>query len=271
MTRATIVLVGHSLRRMRTALIGLGILLAGFEFLLTQIAVYLLRRSAFGELSMLMPEFVRTVAGPSALAFMSFSGIVALGYFHPAVIGSAVGLMIAIATEPAGEVETRFADLILSRPLGRAQPITRTLVVLAVSGNAILALMITGTRLGLACCTPKDSPHLSPGLIGSLAVSLATVMMCWAGVTLAIAAASRRRAVAGSIAGGAALAAYLLDYVGRAWEPARGVSALSPFHYFEPMSLVAGQPLSGWNMSVLTGIGVAGTIVAYTVFRHRDI
>lgn len=271
MSLRTLVLVAHSLRRIRAVLLGLGLLLAGFQFLLTQVAVYLMRQRAFGPLSMLLPDFVRTVAGPSALAFMSFTGIVGLGYFHPMVIATLVGLMITIATEPAAEVESRVVDLTLARPLARSDVITRTLLVLAIAGSVVLGLMTLGTWVGLACCAPADADRPSLGLIVSLTVSLLGVMVCWAGVALAIAAASRRRAVAAAVAGVAALAAYLVDYLGRAWDPARSVSALSPFHYFEPMTVIMGQPLSSRNMSVLLGIGLATTVLSYVVFAERDI
>jgi ABC-2 type transport system permease protein len=270
-SRATLALVAHSLRRLRAVVIGVGLLLAAFQFLLTQVAGYLLGRSAFGELATLIPDFVRTAAGPSTFAFMSFAGIVSFGYFHPVVIATLVGMIITIATEPATEVETRFVDLTLSRPLARYSVITRTLAVLAVAGGAVLGLMMAGTWTGLTCCTPADAPRPPGRLIGSLALSLAAELVCWAGIALAFAAAARRRAVALTAAGGLALAAYLLDYLGRIWEPARRISVLSPFHYFEPTLLVVGAPLSGWNLAVLVGAGAAASVAAYVLFAHRDI
>jgi hypothetical protein len=270
-SRRTLVLVGHSLTRIRGALIGLGVLLAGFQFLLTQVAGYLMRQGAFGQLSSLVPDFVRAALGPEMLAFMSFSGIIALGYFHPIVIVSLVGLMITIATEPTGEIETRFVDLTLARPLRRQETVTRTLLVLAVAGSMMLALMIAGTSTGLTCCVPADAERPSFGIILSLAVSLATIMVCWAGVALAMGTLARRRSVAGALAGVIALAAYLLDYLGRAWQPAAAASRLSPFHYFEPMTLIMGQSLSGRNAAVLLAIGLTGSVVAYVVIGKRDI
>lgn len=267
----TIALTVHSLRRIRPILIGIGILLAGFEFLLTQVAVYLMRRSAFGQLSALIPDFVQTSAGPMGLAFMSFSGIVSLGYFHPLVMAALVGLAITIASEPTAEVEVRFTDLTLARPVARHDAMTRTLLVLALSGAAMLALMMLGTWIGLSCCTPADAGRPAPRVILSLAASLAAVMICWGGVTLALAAAARRRAVAGGVAGVSAFAAYLVDYLGRAWEPAEAISTLSPFHYFEPMSIVAGEPLDVQNLLVLAGIGLVGIVLGYVVFTRRDL
>jgi beta-exotoxin I transport system permease protein len=271
MSRRTLVLVGHSLRRIRGVLLGLGLLLAGFQFLLTEVAAYLMRQGAFSQLSALIPDFVRTAAGPETLAFMSYGGIVALGYFHPIVITALVSLMIAIATEPAGEIEMRFVDLTLARSLSRAEMVTRTLIVLLVSGSAMLALMVAGTSAGLACCVPPAADPPSWGVIASLAMSLGTIMAAWGGVSLAIGVMVRRRSVGGTVAGVLALTAYLLDYLGRAWEPAAGLSRLSPFHYFEPMTLMMGQPWNRADAAVLVGAGIAGTIVSYLIISRRDI
>ena len=75
MTRRVLVLIGHSLRRVRAALMVLAILLAGFQFLLTQVAAYLMRRNGFSQLSDFIPDFIRTAVGPEGLAFMSFGGV----------------------------------------------------------------------------------------------------------------------------------------------------------------------------------------------------
>lgn len=271
MTRITFVLVGHSLRRIRGLLIGLGAMLAAFEFLLTQVAAYLMRQSAFSQLSALIPDFVRTAAGPEALAFMSYIGIVGLGYFHPIVLTSLVGLMIAVATEPSGEVETRFVDLTLARPLVRVAMMVRTVIVLLLGGCLMLALMIGGTWIGVTFFAPEGAERPSLTMLVALAATLGAVMACWAGVALAIAAGARRRAVAGGIGGALALGSYLLDYLGRAWEPASALSRLSPFHYFEPMAVVMGGPLNGGNMTVLIIVAAIGTLVGFVTFAKRDV
>jgi len=271
MTRGTFTLVRHSFTRIRGVLLALGLLLAAFQFLLVQVAAYFARENAFNQLSVLVPDFVRTVAGPSVLGFMSFAGIVSLGYFHPIVITALVGLTIAIATEPAGEVELRFVDLALARPITRGDAMTRSVLVLIGAGSLMLLLMMAGTWTGLTCCAPPGVDRPSPALIASLASNLAAVMTAWGGVSLAIAASAKRRAAAGTAAGVCALAAYLLDYLGRAWEPAQAVSALSPFRYFETMPLVMGASLSIWNIAILTGIGVVGAAIGYIRFARRDI
>jgi hypothetical protein len=118
---------------------------------------------------------------------------------------------------------------------------------------------------------PADADPPSLGVIVRLALSLATVMTCWGGITLAIGILSRRRAVAASIAGLLALGTYLLDYLGRAWEPAATISKLSPFHYFEPMVVITTQSLSAANATLLIAVGMAGVIASSVAIGMRDI
>jgi hypothetical protein len=149
--------------------------------------------------------------------------------------------------------------------------ITRTVVVLVAAEAAVLLAMTMATWTGLACCTPADAPRPAAATIRSLAVLLGTVTLCWGGLALAAASAVRRRATASGLAAVAALATYLLDYLGRIWDPARWLSTLSPFHYFEPSSLVTGAPLNARHVAVLLAIGLAGTFVGYGIFSRRDL
>ena len=271
MNRRVVALVTHSLRRIAGILLGLSLLLAGFEFMLTQVAAFMMRHGIFSQLSSMMPDFVRVLLGPSALTFMSFTGIVAFGYFHPMVIAAAIALAVAIGTEPAGEIEARFVDLTLARELKRLDVIARTVVVFLVSTTVFLGSMLLGTWAGLTCCVPADAPKPTVHLVLSLVFTLGTLMVGWGGIALAVAVASKRRVVAGTLVGVAALAAYLLDYLGRAWDPARTIGSLTPFHFFEPMTLVSGASLSARNIAGLVAIGLIATIIGAVVLSRRDI
>ena len=120
-----------------------------------------MRRGGFSQLSDFIPDFIRTAVGPEALAFMSFGGVVSLGYFHPIVMTALVGLTITIATEATGEIEMRFVDLTLARPLPREALVVRTLAVLAVAAALMLTAMLAGTWIGLSCCVPAEAEHPS--------------------------------------------------------------------------------------------------------------
>jgi len=269
--RAVLILVVYSLKRARTLVIAMAVLLAGFQVILVVVAGSIQRSGSFDQLTQMVPPFLRQMMGSSLMSFMSFSGIVCLGYFHLSVMGSLVGLSIALGTTPTSEVEIGFMDLRLSRPIARHWIITRSIVVMTISTVAVLGMMMIGTWAGLNWLAPKEVTWPTARLIVSLVANLAMLMLCWSSVAMAIGSASRRRSVAGGLAGILALAMFLLDYVARAWQPAERVAWLSPFRYYSPLDLVMGQALSAKNLGVLAGIAVCGFSLAYVLFSRRDI
>ncbi len=264
-----ILLLSLSLKRARTLLIATGLLLAAFQVLLVLIARSI-RPTEFDQLASLLPPFVRAILGPSLASVMSFGGIVCLGYFDLAIVAALLALIIALATVPASEVETGFADLILARPLRRHWIITRTIALVLLSTLMMLALMMAGTWAGLATLAPEDAQWPSPIMIGSLALNLGLLMLCWSGIAMAFGAACRR-SVASATTGLLALAALLLDLTGRMWPPAERFAWLSPFRYFIPFDLVMGTALPVENILVLWAIAMSGFTVAYLLFSQRDI
>lgn len=268
---APLTLVVYSLRRARTLVVAMAVLLAVFQVLLIVVAGSIQSSGSFEQLGELMPPFIRQMLGSSFISLLSFSGIVSLGYYHLAVMGSLVGLSIALGTMPTSEIEVGFMDLILSRPLARHWIITRSIITMLISMLAVVGMMMIGTWAGLNLLATRQAPWPSLNLILSLAVNLAVLMMSWNAIAMAIGAAARRRGVAGGVAGLLALAMFLLDYVARAWAPAERVAWLSPFRYYSPVELLMGGDLSAKNLGVLSFIVVSGFALAYVLFSRRDI
>lgn len=266
-----LILLAHSLKRLRTLVVAMALLLGVFQVFLIVVGRSLQTSGSLEQLGEFMPPFVREMMGPSFTSLMSFNGIVCLGYFHLAVMGSLVGLSIAIGTMPASEIETGFMDLILSRPLARHWIVTRSIVVMIICTVAVLGMMMIGTWAGLNGLMTTDVAWPSPRLILSLAVNLGVLMLCWNAVAMAIGSAARRRSVAGGLVGLLALAMFLLDYVARAWTPAEQIAWLSPFRYYSPFEMLMGNPLPAKNLLVLAGIAVSGYAMAYVLFSRRDI
>lgn len=269
--RALLIILAYSLRRVRTLVAAMALLLAAFQVLLIVVAGSIQGSNSFEQLGGLMPPFVRQLMGPSFLSLMSFSGIVCLGYFHLAVMGSLVGLAIALGTMPTSEIEIGFMDLILARPLARSWIITRSIIVMLICVVVVLAMMMLGTWLGLNQFAPEGTVWPTRRLILLLAMNLAALILCWNAIAIAIGSAARRRSSAGGLVGLAALAMFLLDYVARAWAPAERVAWLSPFRYYSPFELVMGEPLPVKNLAVLVGVALAGYATAYVLFSRRDI
>ncbi len=246
-------------------------LLAGFQVVLILEANSIQTSNSFAKMGDLIPSFARDIFGPSFTMFLSFKGIVSLGYFHPVVMGALVAVSVTLATIPVMEIETGFIDLVLARCVARHWIVTRTILVALISIAWLLAMMALGTWIGLSNFAEKDAGWPSAGLVGSLAINLGLLMLCWASIAMAIACACRRRGSAGAIAGLLALTAYLTDYIGRAWKPAESVAWLSPFRYYTPFELVTGSALPAKSLYVLGGIAAAGFAVAYLLYSRRDI
>jgi beta-exotoxin I transport system permease protein len=269
---AAFILLRHSLRRARFLVLGIALVLSGFQLVLSAVAASFQRTNAFGALATMIPPLFRQFIGPSTLAMFSFSGIVCAGYFHPIVIAAVLALVVALATEPAAEIDAGFADLVLARPTPRHSIVTRSVLAVALSAAFVLGAMLVGTRIGLRLLAPAyASSWPSVRLVLSLVASLGALAWCWAGVAMAIAVRAPRRGVAGAATGVLALAAFLIDYVGRVWPAAQGSARLSPFHYYSPMELVMGTPLRSDHLTVLLAVGCAGFATSYVLFARRDI
>jgi ABC-type transport system involved in multi-copper enzyme maturation permease subunit len=264
-------LIALSLRRVRRFLLAAGVLLAGFQVVLILQANSIQASNSFAQMGDMVPAFARDVLGPSFVAFLTFKGIVCLGYFHPVVMGALVSISLTIGTIPIMEIETGFIDLILARPVARHWIVTRSILVAMICTVYLLLMMAIGTWIGLKNFAAKGAGRPSAGLIGSLAINLGLLMLCWSAITMAIGCACRRRGSAGAIAGLLALTAYLTDYIGRAWKPAESVAWLSPFRYYTPFELVMGSALSAKSLYVLGGVTVTAFALAYLLYSRRDI
>jgi ABC-2 type transport system permease protein len=269
--RGAFFLFTYTLRRVRTPVLATGGLLALFQVVLILVAGSIQRNGTFEQLGLLFPPFLRELLGPSFVAFLSFAGIVSVGYFHVAVMGAVISLPLALATIPTSEIETGFLELVLSRPVARHWIVTRTIVVTVVATVLVLTAMVGATWTALRTMAPRDASLPSLNLILSLAANLGALMLCWAGVAMAIGCGSRRRGLAAGAAGWLALAAFLLDYVGRLWKPAEKVAWLSPFRYYSPLEMVMGGPLPGNDLAVLGGTAALGFVAAYVLFARRDL
>jgi ABC-type transport system involved in multi-copper enzyme maturation permease subunit len=159
----------------------------------------------------------------------------------------------------------------LSRSVSRAAVMTRSAVLLVVCPAFVIAAMALGTFMGLWLAVPVGSARPAASLVWSLAISLWSLLACWCGVSLAISSVARRRAVAGAIAGSAAAALILIDYLSHVWKPLRGIARLSPFHYYNPLNLVMGRPLPLGDIGVLLGTAAAAVATAYVLFNRRDV
>jgi beta-exotoxin I transport system permease protein len=265
--RAVAALVRHSLWRWRALLVAMTIFLVVFQFFMIFGARSLEQAGTFSQLETLMPEFIRQLTN---VAMASFRGFVLFGYSHPLVQLFLMAMAIGLGTEPAGEIEMRFVDLTMARPVPRWAPIVRTAIVIAVATGGAILSMLAATSIGLRLLAP---PGRAPDarVIVSLAVNLGFLILAWGGVSLALAVSARRRATAIAASGFLAFAAFVVDFVSRFWRAVAPIARLSPFHYFNPFAMMGGEPLAVSNIGVLAAIFVAGIAAAQIIYARRDL
>ena len=261
-------LVGHSLRRRRGLLAALSLMLIVFQIFMILTARNYEQTGGFRQIAALMPQFM---AQWTNMMGASFTGFVLFGYSHPLVQLFLVAMAISIGTEPLGEIETRFVDLMMARPLRRTTAINRTLVVLVVAIVIAVGSMLVATFGGLRLLAPATARPPQPRVIVSLAANLALLVLAWGGIALAIASCARRRATAGAATGFLAFATFVLDYAGKFWAAVKPISRISPFHYFDPFTMIGGRPLSSTDVAALTAMFAVSAAIASVVYVWRDL
>lgn len=262
------VLVSHSLRRRRGFLAAVAVVLVIFQFFMILTARNFEETGGFRQIAALMPSFL---AQWTNMAAASFTGFVLFGYSHPIVQLFLMATAINIGTEPVAEIETRFVDLLMARPLSRVVPIARTVVVLALAAVLAVGTMYVATRVGLAWLAPAGARLPQPRTIASLSINLVLLVVAWGAIALAIGSFATRRAAAATVCGFFAFTTFVLDYVGKFWAAVKPWSRISPFHYFDPFAMIGGRSLQSADVVALAAMFVVSVAVAGVVYARRDL
>ena len=261
-------LIRRSFQRARGLLLSLGGVLVVFQVLVVIAAVYLEEEGGFLQLVALLPPVVQQMAGA---VFASFGSMVAFGYFHPVVIIVFVGLAIVIAAEPAADVESGVVDLVLARPVRRWHLVTRSVLMTAATTVAIGALMVAASKLTIAMAGPTGT-RVPLAVLVKLASNLVALAWALGALALALSAFARRRTTAAGAAGIIALALYLFTFLAGLWPRLKPYGPLSPFHYYQPTTIVSGLG-TRWSADVAILLVAAAvlSLVAFIVFARRDL
>ena len=263
-----ITLVRHSLRRWRGFFSATAIVLIAVQFFMILAARSLELSGRFRLVEAVMPAFMAQWTNMMAA---SFAGFVLFGYSHPLVQLFLVATAIGIGSEPAAEIDTKFIDLLMARPLARSVAINRTLVMLVLVAAGAIVCMVGATWGGLRLLAPASARLPHARVVASLAANLAFLVLAWGGVALALASLSKRRATVAAACGLLAFAMFVLDYVGRFWDAVIPFARVSPFHYFDPFAMIGGRPLPATDLVTLFAIFLAGAVIANVAYARRDL
>ncbi len=199
----------------------------------------------------------------------SLDGAVALGVSHPIAIALQVIYPVGFAAAAiAGERQRGTLEVLLSRPLSR-RTVFLTLL-LAIVGVAALttAGQIAGTvaaagAYGLA-------GRLDPGALAFLALNTLLFLTALAAVSLTASASFDRLGPALGIGIAVVLLGYVLEILGTLWPDAAFLQPASPFHYLDPLDILAGHGRAA-DLAVLAVVAIAATAVGLWLFPRRDL
>ncbi|MGE5813266.1 MAG: ABC transporter permease subunit [Acidobacteriota bacterium] len=263
-----VTLVGRSFRRSRGLLMSLAAVLAIFQVLVVVAASYLREQQGFSQVVALLPVIAQQFFGA---LLSSFTGMVAFGYWHPVVVIAFVGVAIVVASEPAADLESRVVDLVLARPVRRSLAITRSVVATALTTLMLVVLMVATSAISLGAVEGSAAVAPAVRMVTKLAANLVAVSWCLGALALAASTVLSRRGTAAGGTGVIAFASYLLNALADVSPKFKAFGPYSPFHYFQPMAIVAGG--SRWQSDIGLLLVVAAMLcaVAYVAWSRRDL
>lgn len=194
------------------------------------------------------------------------------GYLRGEVFSSLGVLLLLIfaigagARAIAGEEENRTLDMLLSTPLRRSQILRDK----AVAAAAVTFALATVLFVVLEVIGRPFDLTVSFGDLATACFLLALIALAFGGIALAVGAATGRRVLANSVAGGYAVFSLIVNALApsvRVLEPLR---PLSPFRwYLDPDPLTSGLHVA--NVAVLGGIAIVCYAIALVAFERRDL
>jgi ABC-2 type transport system permease protein len=196
----------------------------------------------------------------------------AAGFLHATIFslfGPLLVLMCAItlmARTIARPEEDGGIELLLANPVSRATFATERL---AATGGAVTAIAAIPLLL-LAIIVPAVGMEIPLSKVAAACAGLIALAWCFGGIAFLTGAATGKRASVLAVAGGIAVATYMLNAIAGMIAGWHWLRWLSPFHYF-----IGTDPLhTGWHPAQLLVLVAAGALTAAAgvlVFDRRDV
>lgn len=199
----------------------------------------------------------------------SLNGAVALGWVHPIGIGLQVLLPIGLGVLAiAGERQRGTLEVLLSRPVSRRAFYATAFVEVLACAVATTAAAVLGTLAGAALYGVTGDLDL--GQLPFLALNTVLLLLSLGAIALAASGSFDRVGAPLGIALAVLLVGYLFDVLGTLWPDAAFLQPWSPFHYLQPLEILAGRGNTD-DLLVLAALVVAATAYGLWRFPRRDL
>jgi len=213
------------------------------------------------------PRSVSAFLGGS-VDFFQPAGWLAAAMNHPVTIALMTGAALTVATGAvAAEVERGTIDLVLVRPVGRRPFLLGKAVAAIATITAAELGGLIGVILARATIDRMGEIPLADVLRGFLGSWLLYSAFAMVGLLVSTRTSLRGRATGAAV--GIVVGGFFVNFIALLIDGLSGLRFVSPFHYFDPGGLLAGQ--GSWKLLVLPALGLVALGVALASFARRDL
>ena len=263
-------LLRFELRLNRPVLIGCGLGLFLFQFLM--VAFYLAARpdQYLTGVYKILPQAVKTLFGAEFLNPLEISGFLAFAFTHPFnLLLLCTSVVVPASRIATGRGEHASADLILSQPLSRRSVILSRMGAASAGAALMAACLWAGHYAGTAILPVETAPPRLPFLL--VALNALLFLLAVQGAAFLIAAGARLRGTAVGLTIALLALMLFLRMAGEFWKPFEIPALASFLTYYVPARTVAAAALPLRDAAALAGIFLATSLAALVLFDRRDV
>ncbi len=259
-------LLRHTWRGQRVRIAWIGLAMGVWAFLMPVIYATFGRQMEVLLQSGIIPDAFLRLLGADPF---SLNGAVALGTVHPVALGLQLVYPVGFAaTAIAGERQRGTLEVLLARPLSRRSVfLTLLLSILAFAAVTTVA-QLAGTVAGATVYGVAD--QLDAARLAFLGLNTLALLVAVAAICLAASASFDRPSTPIALGLVLVIGGYVLEVLGTIWPDAAFLQPYSPFHYLQPLEILAGRGVNG-DVLVLLGVASVAAVVGLVRFPRRDL
>ena len=222
-------------------------------------------QGSFGTTLKDVPESLKPLLGDAA-AYQTLAGYLDLQVFAQMIFLPVTLGVIVCTGLLAGEEQDGTLQTLLAYPVSRTKVYLHKLAA-SVTIIAVVCLSLFG---GCALGAVLIGESINLGAL-FLATLMAWLVSCLCGlIGFALAAATGKRGLSGSVAGAAAFAGYVLSTLAQGIPSLKNLAFISPFTYYNQPNPLLGRTDWG-DVQILVIICLLLGVAGWLVFRRRDI
>lgn len=262
----SVAILARGVRDRRRALVGNSIGLVALAVWVGAVFAIVRQSDAFTTFVENLPPAMLAVFGLDPATFLTaagFLGAYVYSLFAPLLI--LLFVIGAVTGELAGEDKSGALDMLLATPVSRSRLLLEKAGAVGLATLGLVAVM----TLGMLAANPVFAMDLPVSGVLAAGVSLWLLGALFGSLALAVGAFTGRPTVAGGVAGGVALVAWLINSFAGLFPWLEGPSAASPFTWYLAPDLLIGG-LNAGHLWLLVATAVL-TVAATLLFARRDL